>query len=237
MPHCFGILLTCLLSGSSQGHPFQHLSVVNGLFCWWDQFPLSSSNQAFSLPWPNMAFLFLIASCLQEDSWGNPQGKLPLRLSKQASFLRRFPRWTLHTGTCPFLWAAHTSESHTMLSVSSSLGVCCDFVVRLLSLNSNKIPKMYHHTPHQDNQRFYDYPHFTDKETQVQVVKYGWLRSLCFGTQNLNFASLTPKSALAQESLGDTWETKPLRELVFSCLMYLSTPHCLFLPFSFSFVF
>lgn len=66
------------------------------------------------------------------------------------------------------------------------------------------------------------------------------LRSLCFGTRNLNLANLTPKSALAYDGLGDILgHSAPPREPVFSCLMHSSILSCICLlllsPFFLSF--
>lgn len=169
---------------------------------------------------------------------------------------------TLHTLICPFLWTTHISECHRTLSLSSSTRptVVSWFVYSHTRSAIAKFLRYTTYSPPGQSKVLWPFTfHWlqnkkkrtqkSKKQKQKQKTGTGsqtlCLRSLCFGTRNLNLANLTPKSALAYDGFGDILgNSAPPREPVFSCLMHpsilflhLPPPSLPFLSFFFSFKF
>lgn len=160
---------------------------------------------------------------------------------------------TLHTLIWPFLWTAHISEGHTTLSLPSSARstVVSRFVHSHTRSAIATFLRYITHSPPGQSKVLWPFTFHWLKKNKNKKQKSNknkntgrgsqilCLRSLCFGTRNLNLANLTPKSALAYDGLGDILgHSAPPREPVFSShhtLLYLPPPPLPFLSFFFLF--
>lgn len=186
---------------------------------------------------------FLVASCLQGDSWDTHTEQTPLPapiLTSKVQWTSPMSLMTLHTLIWPFLWTAHISECHTTLSLPSSARstVVSWFVhSHTHSAIATFLRYITHSPPGQSKVLWpltFQWLKKQEQKTKIEQKNTGrgsqilCLRSLCFGTRNLNLANLTPKCALAYDGLGDILgHIAPPREPVFSCLMHPSKVSCI----------